>query len=432
MSNVKKDEPVFPENTYYDILKKEYLLPRPTGGWLPLNETQFRRHLKAMGYRSDRDRNEYVSPLDAALNGVQLDAAVDYSGPLAGYRSGFYSMQGRQVLVTSSPNIIEPAAGSFETIDHLLMTLLDYANNKDQLAVIYGWLKVFYDALRQGQVRTGQVLFLTGPKNCGKSLLQNLLTVIMGGRSAKPYQFALGGTAFNADLFQAEHLVVEDEQPSSDMRTRRMFGTFLKGIAANQSQRLHGKNKDGLTLEPLWRVSVSVNDDPEHLLVLPPLDESLLDKVIVFRCVQPSEPFNDGTPEGRRDYWQKLVDEIPAFLDFLCSWDIPPEYRCSRFGIKAYVNPDVADALLDLSDEMRLLNLCDMAQIYEGGYWQGTSDDLERKLRDDTNVGRDVARLLTWQKACGTYLGRLAHVKNGRVRYVGKLENRHTYRIDLP
>src|SRR5204862_7823749 len=101
----------------------------------------------------------------------------------------------------------------------LLETLL-YDSHYDQLSYGFAWLKVAYEALRAGVWRPGPALALAGPRNCGKSLLQQLITLILGGRSAKPYRYMRGGTEFNADLFGAEHLCIEDEHCSTDIRSR--------------------------------------------------------------------------------------------------------------------------------------------------------------------------------------------------------------------
>jgi hypothetical protein len=85
--------------------------------------------------------------------------------------------------------------------------------------------------------------FWRGRTTAGKSLFQNLLTLILGGRTAKPYQYMMGATSFNADLFEAEHLAMEDEHASTDIRTRRHFGSQLKNVTVNDSQRCHGKHQ---------------------------------------------------------------------------------------------------------------------------------------------------------------------------------------------
>lgn len=424
---LQAEAPLLPDGIFYDAMRKEYLWPLPSGAWLPLAETQIKRHLKALGLRADRDRNENVSPVDAGLNFLQLHRSVDYAGPLAGYRAGLHDVAGRNVLVTSSPVLIEPAPIDCPAWHHLVLSLL---REQDQVDVFLGWLRVFLESLRAGKPRGGQALVLAGPRDGGKSLLQNLLTDIFGGRCAKPYQHAIGGTPFNSDLFGAEHLAMEDEAPSTDMRARRTLGAFIKTVAANEVHRLHAKHRDALALSPNWRLTISVNDEPEHLQILPPLDESLLDKILLLKCCPPDEPFNDGTPEGRAAFLNGLKREMPGFIHHVLSTPISERWQHRRFGVRAYQHPDVVRAISELSDEVRLLSLVDTALPLP---WEGTADELERALRSST-VSDEAGRLLRWAKAAGTYLGRLSAdpAYSERVSKAGHRFGVMTYRITAP
>src|SRR4030095_11750743 len=118
----------------------------------------------------------------------------------------------------------------------------------DQVRYLYGWLKIAYDAVRARVRRPGQGLVLAGVRDCGKSLLQNLITLILGGRSARPYQFMSGLTPFNSDLCEAGHLRMENEQASPDIRARRNFGAQLKNITVIDWQRCHAKNRVAISL----------------------------------------------------------------------------------------------------------------------------------------------------------------------------------------
>ena len=414
--------PVAPVNTFYDAGRMGYLWPAPDGSWLPQNEGQIKRHLLAAGYERQARKGEPVSSLDRAIIQLQLHHKVDYAAPLAGYRAGPYTMQGRKILVTSSPALVDPVPGEWPTVRHVLESMLADPDH-DQLGLMDAWLSVSLRALYAGKPRTGPVLCLCGPKDCGKSLWQAFLTVLLGGRSAKPYQYAMGSTDFNADLFYAEHLMVEDENPSTDMRARRMLGAHFKAYAANTAHKCHAKGRDGLTLEPFWRCTVSVNDEPEHLLTLPPLDESLLDKVILLRCRPPAEPFNDGTAEGRDAFMKALTAEAPAYVHHLLAWRIPEHLTHPRFGVTAFQHPELVEALLELSSERQLLSLVDVARLIPAiGPWEGTAEDLERALREDDTTRREAERLFTWRAAAGVFLGRLAQTDRARVR---KLERRH-------
>jgi hypothetical protein len=394
---------------YYDAIKKEYLVQNARGGWIALNETQFKRILKKEGYSARVSNGGRISPLDELLIHLQRHKDVYYVGPLAGHPAGFYEVGETRILVTVSPKVIEPVKGEWPVL-HQFLSNLFHDDDHDQLPYVYGWIKVAYEALRNGKRRPGQALVLAGPHNCGKSLFQNLLTLILGGRTAKPYQYMMGITSFNADLFEAEHLAMEDEHASTDIRTRRHFGSQIKNVTVNDSQRCHGKHQKGTVLYPFWRLSVSLNDEPENLMVLPPIDDSLEDKLMLLRAVRLPMPMPTGTQEERGAFWNKLLTELPALLDFLLSWDFPSHLSCQRFGIKHFHHPDLLAAIDTLAPEYRLLNLIDgeLFQAYGSDVWNGSAEELERELCCEGSKCRMEARkLLYFNTACGVYLGRL-------------------------
>ena len=109
-------------------------------------------------------------------------------------------------------------------------------------------MKVALSSLRAGGPRVGQALVLVGERDCGKSLLQKIITQLLGGRMAKPFLYMSGQTAFNGNLFGAEHLSIEDEQPYTDIKSRRNFGAKIKEIVAIDDQNSHKKFRDGVTL----------------------------------------------------------------------------------------------------------------------------------------------------------------------------------------
>ena len=206
----------------------------------------------------------------------------------------------------------------------------------------------------------------------------------MGGRSAKPYQFMTGGTDFNSDLFGAEHLMVEDEQASTDIRARRHLGSQIKNVTVNEEQRLHAKGRDAIIVRPLCRLTISLNDEPENLMVLPPIEDSLEDKIIILRAHKNPMPMPTQTIEQRRAFWGLLMAELPAFLHFLTEWEIPEHLRSERFGIAHYHDPDILREIDALAPEFKLLSLIDTAIFLDGSNeWTGTSEELERMLTAD-------------------------------------------------
>src|SRR5262249_54541304 len=154
--------------------------------------------------------------------------------------------------------------------------------------------------------------------NCGKSLVQaHILTPLLGGRVENPYQYMVGDTSFNSELAGAGHLMLEDESPAKDMATRRRLGTYVKKFAANKQSKTHGKGKEGLTLSPFQRLSVSVNDDPEHLEVLPPIDETLSDKIFLLKSFRFPLPMPATTPMEKAALEAAITSIPPVFAWFL-------------------------------------------------------------------------------------------------------------------
>jgi CHC2 zinc finger len=397
-------------DSYFDAGRKEYWTPNNRGGWINLNETQFKRILKQRGISPKIPEGTYVSPLDEQLIEIQQTCDVHYAGALAGHGAGVYDMGERRILVTESPRIIQTVSGAWPTLRAVIDGLLGDPQF-DQRPYLFGWLKVSFETLQAGERRPGQALVLAGEHGCGKSLLQNLITLMIGGRSARPYQFMSGLTSFNSDLFEAEHLMIEDEQASTDIRARRNFGAQLKNIAVVDWQRCHAKNRVAISLAPFWRLSVTVNDEPENLMVLPPIDDSIEDKLIILRASKFPMPMPTVTLEQRKQFWQTLEGELPGFLYYLTHWNIPGELSSERFGVAHFHHPEILRAIDDLAPEFRLLRLIDddLFQSAAAGSWEGSAEQLERELSGEESRCRNEARkLFTFNTACGVYLGRLA------------------------
>ena len=283
---------------YYDSNRKGYWILDRAGNWLEVDVSSLKRHLKASGLAGDTRRGENISEIDTTINGYQLDCHVVYAGPLSGYSKGVTEQFGQRILVTTSPRIIAPCPGEFPLLAKIMEQLFSDPS-ADQRPYVLGWLKVGFESLSAGKRRPGQALAMAGPKDCGKSLLQNIFTEILGGRAAKPSRYMSGKTQFNADLFGAEHLMVEDEIGSTNLCVRREFGARIKDFTVNEVQSYHDKNKRALSLRPFWRVSISLNDEPENLMILPPMDESLNDKLMLLRAHHATMPIATNTDAGR-------------------------------------------------------------------------------------------------------------------------------------
>ena len=223
------------------------------------------RFLRAEGIRTIGPKGDNTQA-DTLKRRICHLRSIDFGGPIAGYMEGIHMCGRKRILVTESPTLFEPVEGDYHKIVSLILEILN--RDGEQFHRFLLWLKCSMESLREGPpFRPGQALFLCGPAGGGKSLLQRLITVILGGRCGKPYQYMTRATSFNADLLGAEHLMIEDEQASADIRARRNFGASLKDMVVNEDQRLHAKGKDAIILRPFWRVTVSTNNEPENTVI---------------------------------------------------------------------------------------------------------------------------------------------------------------------
>lgn len=388
---------------WYDSGGRGYWMKMPSNRFLCLDKKDSSVHLIHAGL----DVEEQTGPLkavDRVFMVSRLERAVDYAGPLAGHRVGAYvTPAGNRVLVTSEArsDVFEKPKSTSKNcpmIEKFLLELL----GPEQLVPFLCWLKIARATLVAGDFRPGQLVVLAGPSNCGKSLCQALITEILGGRSAKPYRYMIGETSFNGDLAAAEHLMIEDESASTDIRARRKFGASIKDFTVCDEMSVHAKGRQAITLRTFKRLSLSVNDEAENLMILPPMDASLTDKIMLFKCNRANLQSDD-----RKENWRLLVADLPAFLDSLFTMRVPKAMVCPRFGIVAYHNPEILEMIDAIAPEIRLLNLIDEV-LKESDYpWKGSAEELEKRLRSSA-FGFAVEKLLYFSSATGTYLSRLA------------------------
>lgn len=398
---------------YYDAGRGGFWVEDVRGEWIPFSEGSMKRFIKHKEFphiqQNDTLRTHCI---EDALIQLQTENNVAYAGSVAGYAKGFHEICGQRMLVTSGPKLLQPAEGKWSSLDTFFGELL-----RCHRKVFFGWLKAALRSLYSGPPWVpGQMLAVAGPAGCGKSLLQNLITELLGNRSAKPYRYMVGDTDFNHDLITAEHLMIEDEAASTDLRIRRHFGSQLKNMVANEVQRLRRMRLDALSVTPFWRITISVNDEPENLAVLPPIDESLKDKITLLRAFRINPPFAADNIKARNAWRTKLSAELPAFMFWLRSYRVPSHMVNVRYGVAAFQDDGLVEELRDLSPEQRLLTLIDALQVWDvdRNDWKGTANELEERLLEKDKLGR-VSKLLYFSSATGTYLGRLCKTHGERI-----------------
>lgn len=392
------------QQIYYDMATQAYYGRNFDGEFMALPTKALNSTVRRKGFYSDQYDDHGVSDMDSELLRIAQEDSVHFAGPVGGFDCGFHEILGKRILVTSGPKFIKPVDGNFETFGMFLSQLFG-----DQKKYFLGWIKHAQMTLSRGLPWSpGQMLAVAGPAGSGKSVLQSLLTLLLGGRVSSPYEFMAKGAAFNAEVFGAEHALIGDQNHKTDYGSRRNFGSAIKNLVVNPEQYVRGMYKAPVILTPFLRVSLTLNDNPEALAVLPPFDSDVADKVMLLRAAKCDLPIGG---KGFADFhaWRaKVVSELPAFLFWLRRWSVPEAIRDRRYGVVSYHDAGLVENVYDLSPEQRLWQLIETYLFTPEfvGEWVGTSSDLQSFL-ENACKGRETRTVFPYSTACGQLLAKL-------------------------
>lgn len=443
---------------------RRFWLKNGDGTWVDITEASFKRHLRGLGISSKAPEGATLSPLESIVENVEMNYRVKWAGALAGCRSGFRWMCGNYVLVTEDPRLIEPveppvdARGWDEADDfgdrrgwpvlgRVVENLLSCSKEgQRQLWVYFSYLRHTLDCLYEGHWDKAPTLCIAGEVKCGKSLLIDIHRELFGGKEGQPYDWMVGKENFNGELLEAVLLTIDDEVSDTNPKSRNALSDRLKKMAAGTMQRIRGMHKDGIALQPLWRPMVAVNDTPDKLMVLPPIEEDNFDKIILFKAFRHPMPMPAATSEERANFWRTLKSELPHFIWWLRNEFQIPEALLDRFGVKYYHHPDVVSSLRELSSEMQIWYYIERTifhapgvtrrdprtgdELEDGHEWMGTVEELYTYLTDTRDENRptlnmEEARGVPKPGWLGRRLSKLAAIYPGSVRQVRTPQKRY-------
>jgi len=405
---------------FYDVKTGKYPV-RLGDRYVPLSSGDVELHLRNVGI-SKENHDGVMNGLERAFFVTQTERSVDYSAPLAGHDLGaFRTSDGRRILVTSCPRLVEAKRGKWDWTRERFEELLG-----DQFEHFIAWLKCAVESLERRDFKPGQILILAGKPNCGKSFLQWCITQCFGGRCADPLLWLRGGTTFNGSLSEAEHWAIEDPGSATRGNVRRDFGDAIKRAVINREVFVHPKGGKGITVQLWRRLTMSVNEEVENISALPPLDDSMKDKVMMFKCGVAT------LSEDALLNQKRFRDELPALLYFCKQFNIPKALRCPRMGIVSFHHHELVEALTVLSPEQHLIELIDEVIFANGSIcpFVGSAERLKQELmRSEFRL--TVEKLLYYSSACGVYLERLSKRNPERVSS-SRLEGKTRWTVKSP
>lgn len=413
---------------FFDEGSGKFWMQDAFGEWRGRKEKTFEAYLKRNGINAVRDDKAKMSDLDLVMLHISLNCAVAFAGPIAGYSKGVIENNGQTILVTRSPRLPVPTPGEFP----VLMALIDQQfgpqkkDQEDQRPYLYAWWKYSIECILYGyDDNRGLAMMFAGPAGCGKSLLATLIRDSLGGRHCEPYDYMSGNDKFNGEFIGSELWLVDDEQALTDRKSRSEYAASLKKIVAKQEFKIRGMQRESIILKMFRRSLTTVNDEPDKITVIPPLDDDIIDKVCILLSHGHPMPMPAAKPAEKKTFWATLCAELPHLMYWLLEEYNDATAMDGRFGSAHYCHPRIKQTLYEMSAERVLweqiektLNLGDRADNMLGLLlWEGTATDLRRLLLDeDSPLNRSEKNNVTAPSYFGRYLAKIAVMHPDRLR----------------
>ena len=358
------------------------------GLWRAFKKPDIAMHFRvAHGISDERRRGVAATPMDQLLHQIQQTKAVDGAAPFVYQKRIMIPVSGKWYLNIARDILLTATEGPQPWGENFpyTATLLDgYFDSPEQLPFFLSWLAYCYQHAVKGEPGNGQVVFLAGDVNQGKTLVSNVLVGDLFGGHMDASDYLLGESKFNKELFEVGLWTVDDTVPSSDPRRQQLYSAMLKKIPANYAFQYHPKYRDPIMLPWAGRVLITCNADPESIRILPDVEMSLLDKVMLFKIATVGRDFRDAAARIRA--------ELPFLARFLLDYKIPEQCRGdARFGVKCYHH---AALLEEARQSGRTAGFAELLEIFQRAFfsnntvleWEGNATELKQAMLSDDAI----------------------------------------------
>lgn len=383
------------EDIWFD--GKSYWFHDATLTWRPSNKTDATQYLKVIRRISDRkSRLTGISPLEEAMAHIHQNQQIDGAAPFCYRKNGDVVPIGpNRYLNISRAQVLQPAIectpwgpeGKFPFISALLDGILD---PPEQLPYLLAEFQYAYMSALKNEPMPGHNIFLAGPTNVGKTLLNREVFGMCMGGYVDAGKFLTGQDNFGAEMFNYGWWTVDDGVSISHSRFHKHFSEMLKSMNANQQFRYHAKFQ--MPSQTVWcgRIFGTLNDDEESKRQLPSFGISNLDKIALFRAAGKAPFTFPSQPEIRAT----LERERPYFLAWLCHWTWPSDFECdSRYGLaKAYHEPTLLEGAHQSTPSASFREIVEDWRAHwfkanpKSEIWVGTALQLYKELNADPAV----------------------------------------------
>lgn len=369
-----------------------------------MNKDVVQRALHVTSGLSRTSKKGAPSELDEALTYIETLNWIDGAFPFHHEARTLVEEKNGIFLNVSRAKLVQPLEGrrkwgeDFPWIaDYICQILPDEL----QRSVMLAWLHRAYATALTGKPKRGHALFLAGPTSVGKTFFSKVIVGGLLGGHEDASDYILGKTEYNESLAYSPVWAIDDAVATADAHMHAMFTQKIKKFVANPDVCFHAKYQKATTMHFNGRLIVTMNIDAESIRMLPQLELSILDKILLLMASGAST-VNFLVGE------EQVAKELPAFASFLRDYKIPESMRTRpdetmRFGFDAYHHPELVQSA---NLESNTNTIREVLTMWRREYFNAQPDATEwigtaTELLSDLNRTDSLKGVLdpTWQRA---------------------------------
>jgi hypothetical protein len=330
------------------------------GYWRYRNKQDAIMWLKGKGISARTSPKETASEAEKVLLLAQDVREVKAAAPIVHDSREVVIINGERYLNISTVKIMQPA-DSGDPANwpwlHDFFWKIWASPQEEQRDHFLAWLQHYYVCCLNGRPAQGQAIVIAGAPSRGKTFLNyQILGRIMGGHSDAT-DFLMGKTNFNKENAEVALWPIDDTRGAGSWENKSAFSAALKKHVANPQVRCEGKGVNACTIPWKGRIVVTCNTDKESLDIVPHLNATIKDKLMLFMWGDWQAKF---LPAGGSE--AVVAKELPYFLAWLRGWKPPAHVLADnpRYAVKAYHHPTMLREARDASPAARLEEMLEL------------------------------------------------------------------------
>ena len=326
--------------------------------WSPVLKEDFVTRLRLAGFSSKpRKKGDPASEIDEVLVYVQDERRIHGAAPfLFDFREVVNVGPKRYINTHAHVRVLAP---SDDPDPNKWPVLFDWWNEwldkPISVHYLFGWLQRFYSSALKGEVRAGHSLILAGDADYGKSLFATYILPKIFSGGADAGAFLTGKENFNKELAESAVWYVDDNTSAASISEHRRFSEMIKKLTASPKMTIRAMYREPVDVERRGRVILTTNTDADSLAILPNMDGTILDKLMILKMSNHYKPWFRG--KTHKQIEDIIERELPHALAYINSEYRPikevTEGASGRFGINTFHHPEIISMAKDLSADQR-------------------------------------------------------------------------------